>query len=230
MNKKVGSFVAVYLILFVVFNVVALVIPFKSCASRWITYAFMDIAIILSAGITWIAFSKGEDVKSKFYGFPIFKIGMIYTAVQFVVWLVITCVCFAAKVPAWVSVVVSIVILALALIGVIAADNTRDIVEEHDKKIVEQTRTIKTFSLNMTSLIAACKDENLRKAVEKLAEKVKYSDPVSSEATADIESQIQKEVDLLAEFIGADNSAAMEKVKEITLLLNERNILCKECK
>lgn len=227
MNKKVGSFIAVYAITFIIFNVIALVIPFESCASRWITFAFMDIAIILSAGITWIAFSKGEDVKSKFYGFPVFRIGIIYSIVQFILWLVVTCICFAVEVPAWVSVVVSIVILGLALIGVIAADNTRDIVEEQDRKIAIQTRAIKTFSLDVVSLIPACKDENLRKTVEKLAEKVKYSDPVSSEATADIESQIQREVDLLAGLIRTDYSAAMEKVREINNLIESRNNICK---
>lgn len=230
MNKKVGSFIAVYAIIFIIFNVVAIVIPFESCASRWITFAFMDIAIILSAGITWVAFSKGEDIKSKFYGFPVFRIGIIYSIAQFVVWLVVSCICFAVEVPAWVSVVASIVTLGLALIGVIATDNTRDIVEEQDRKIATQTRAIKTFSLDVTSLIPACKDENLRKAVEKLAEKVKYSDPVSSDATVEIESKIQKEVDLLAGLIRTDYSAAIEKVNEISLMVDNRNNICKQSK
>ena len=82
----------------------------------------------------------------------------------------------------------------------------------------------------MTSLISACKDTNLKKAVERLAEKVKYSDPVSSEATAEIEKQIQDEVSILASLIRTDYSAAMEKVDEVAAMVDERNKVCRESK
>lgn len=230
MNKKTCSFIAVYAIFFVVFNVVALVIPFESYVSRWISYAFMNIAIIASAVIAWIAFSKGEDVKSKFYGFPIFRVGMIYVAIQFAIWMVVSCLCFVVEVPAWISIVLSIVLLGFALTGVIATDTVRDFVEEQDKKIVTETRAIKTFSLDVESLIPACKDDQLKKAVEKLAEKVRYSDPISSEATEEIENKIQKEVDSLEVLVETDYSAAMEKVSMISSLIENRNINCKRSK
>lgn len=230
MNKKTVSTLAVYVIVFILFNVIALVVPFKSGASRWIEYAFTDIAIILSAVITWVAFSKGDNLKSKFYGFPVFRVGIIYVVAQFIVWLIISCVCILVAVPAWVSIVLSAIILCLALIGVIATDSVRDVVIEQEEKIAEETKTIKYFSLEVTSLISACKDTNLKKAVERLAEKVKYSDPVSSEATAEIEKQIQDEVSILASLIRTDYSAAMEKVDEVAAIVDERNRVCRESK
>lgn len=230
MNKKVGSFIAVYAIIFIIFNVVALVIPFESYASRWITFVFMDIAILLSAGITWIAFSKGEDVKSKFYGFPVFRIGIIYSTLQFVVWLIISCICFAVEVPGWISVIICTLFLGFAFVGVTAIDNVRDIAEEQDNNLLTKTKVVKDFSIDIDSLILACEDEKLKKALKKLAEEVKYSDPVSSEATAEIEAKIQKEVDLLAGLARLDYGEAMEMIENISNKLARRNSLCKEKK
>ena len=68
-NKKKKSIILVYGILFVMFNVVYFIIPFKKNNVTWIEYVFCLIAIIASLVITLYAFNNGENLKSKVYCF-----------------------------------------------------------------------------------------------------------------------------------------------------------------
>ena len=76
------------------------------------------------------------------------------------------------------------------------------------------------------SLGAGMKDK-----LEMLAEKVKYSDPVSSGVLENIENDIRAQMDKLSESIFQnDHEKITVTINTITALLDQRNLLCKNSK
>jgi hypothetical protein len=70
-------------------------------------------------------------------------------------------------------------ICAAAGIGIIAADNVHDFLEQTDQQAVATTRIMTCFSIDISDLSALCQDNKLRGLLAELATKCKYSDPVS---------------------------------------------------
>lgn len=230
MNKKSKSLIAVYAIVLVIWSVIFGIVPFPKNAPTIIAYIFSVIAVIFGLGITCYAFSKGNNIKSKIYGFPIFKVGAVYTAAQIILTLIIAVIGFFAAIPTWIVWVVSILFAGLAAIGVITADNAYDIIVTQEQEIASKTATVKYFRLSIDDILINCKDMQLKKSLEKLSEEIKYSDPVSSDELEEIENNINSEVKVLADMVSAGDAAAEEKANEILSLIRSRNNRCKALK
>lgn len=229
MNKKMTSIVLVYVILFIAFCTLFLAIPFPKSAAAWIEFAFTLIAICAGGGISWYSF-KNEGLKSKIYGFPVFRVGFVYMIVQLVVCSVIVIVGCFAVVPIWVSAAASVIILAVAGIGLIGTDNARDIITEQQAQARASVKQMKMFRLDMQYIVDICADAELKKSLEKLADDFRYSDPVSSEELSGVEENLRLQVKELSALVNSDKEAAKKKVDEISVLLADRNRRCKELK
>ena len=182
-------------IIFVVLTVIAIAVPFAKTAAFWIAYAFGVIAIGYQVYVFNISFVKGDGAKSRFYGFPIAKIGVVYLIVQLVVSLVEMCV--AAWVPAWATIIINIIPIAVAAVGCIAAETMRtEIVhqEEQVKKDISNMTALRSMS---TALVSQCSDEALKSELKKLVDEFRYSDPVTSEETKDIEKELEVQLNEL---------------------------------
>lgn len=229
MNKKMMSLVAVYTITLVAFGILYLVIPFPKTGAYWIEFVFSIIAVCAGCGIGWYSL-KNNGLKSKVYGFPILNIGIAYMAVQLIFAVVIAIVGFFAVVPLWIPIAVSVLILALSVIGFIGADNARDIIEEQESRGEIATKAMKTFRLDAQYIVDICSDTELKKPLEKLAEQFKYSDPVSSDDLSEVEEKLRQEVKTLAALVNSDTELAVKKIMEVMSLLADRNRRCKELK
>lgn len=231
MGKKEKSVIAVYVILLLIFNVVYLGIPFSKTAVSWIAYAFTLVSFIVSFLVTAYAFKGRESIKSSVYSFPIFRVGCIYAGIQ-LAFCILICLCaLFIKVPNWIPCIVSIILLGAAMIGVIAADNTRDVVEQVEEQILSDTRKITYFRLDVSSLISSCQNSEIKKELERLAEEARYSDPVSNHELAEIEEQIIEELKVLKNMLQESNIEDLKKeVQHIMNMLQDRNVRCKALK
>ena len=229
-DKKTLSFLIVFAIIFVMYNVIFFAVPFPKTGAAWVEYVFSLLAIVGGAGITYYAFGKGGELKSKVYGFPIFRMGFIYAIVQLILGLVICIIGFFADVPVWIPLVVSVLILGLSAIGVIAADNTRDVIEEQEEQVARATKPMQTFRLDMQYIADSCKDETLKKKLNSLSEKFRYSDPVSCDELKEQEERLRTEVSELEALVNTDTEKAAELAEKIELHLADRNRRCKELK
>ena len=230
-NKKNKSIIAVYSILAFIYLIAFVIIPFPKNAASWISFVFTLVSFVLSLGVSLYIFGKDDEMTSKFYGFPIFKIAYMYPLVQFVVGLIICIVAAFVAVPYWIALILSLIILGASAIGVIATDNARDIVEQTEAESERVTKATKMFNLNIASVLDLCTEPSVKKELEKLAESFRFSDPVSSDATEDIESTIMEKLENLK--IGISSSSADENIAKITELKNllaERNRICKVSK
>ena len=138
----------VYAIAAVVFVVLTLAIPFPKPAASWMMFAFTLVSFAGGCGITLFAFSKSNELKSKFYGYPVFRIGFLYTAIQLALTALVYIIGGFVNVPYWVGLTLAVLLMGLAAIGVITTDTARDFVEETEEKTVVATKTIRKFQVD----------------------------------------------------------------------------------
>lgn len=227
-NKKTNSIIAVYAIVACFYLIAFLVIPLPKIAASWVTFAFTLLSFPLSLYTVLRTLGRDGDLQSKFYGFPILKIAVLYPLVQLGVGVILCLLAAWLTVPYWVALLASLLLLGLSAIGVIAADNVRELVEEVEEKTEGEGKAVQTFSLNASSAVALCADPGAKKELEKLSEAIRFSDPVSSDATAAIEQQLQAKLDsLMAEMPSLAPEAITARTIELQNLLAERNRICK---
>ncbi len=222
-NGKRGYFVLA--ILFVVFSVISFVVPFSKKAPFWIAYVFGVIAIAYQIYVFSISFANGEDAKSKFYGFPIAKIGVTYLVLQLA--LSVAEMSLAFILPVWIPVVINIILLAFVLIGCIAADTMRDEIVRQDVQIKKDVSNMRALQSLSAALVGHCADETLKADLKKLAEDFRFSDPVSSDQTKDMERELDVMLkDLQKSLIDGDFSGVKAYCAKISNSLSERNRVC----
>ena len=104
MKKDMIRWGAALAVLLVLYILVVFLIPFVKTATFWVSFVFTLVAFGVVGAAFYIAFIKTPDAKSKFYGFPIAKIGAIYGMAQLVAGILFMA--LAAYVPAWVAVLI----------------------------------------------------------------------------------------------------------------------------
>ena len=225
MKKDTLRATIVAVIAFVIYNLIAFVIPFAHTAAFWISYGFTLAAFAVVAASIYIAFIKQPDAKSRFYGFPVARIGVIYGAAQLVVSLVVMA--LALWMPWWIPVVVYAVGLGVAVIGLVSAEAVAEEIKTQDVKLKKETSLMKGLQSKLEQMAAKTDDA----AIKALAEEFRYSDPVSNTAIADAEAELAAAVnELQAAFAGADKDAVAQLCNKTSALLSERNRLCKQNK
>lgn len=222
MKKDIIRTVAVTAILMAIYNLIAFMIPFVHTAAFWVSYGFSMAAFLVVFASVYIAFVKNSDAKSRFYGFPIARIGVIYGVVQILVSLVVMA--LAKWVSWWIPTLLYAIGLGAAVIGLVSAEAVVEEIKTQDVKLKDNTNTMRTLQSKVRQL-AANSDSA---ALKELAEEFRYSDPVSSEAIADAEADLAAAVDQLqAAFVEGDTEAVEKFCRKTNALLAERNRLCK---
>ena len=227
MNKKVKSIIAVYAILLFVYAVLFVAIPFNKNTASWLSFAFTVVAIMSSLFICGFAFFKKQTLVSKIYGFPIFKLGILYASVQFIAGIIICVISAFVPVWSWIPVVIFVLLSGIVAIGIIAADNSRDFIEETDENTKNETLFIKSLTVDAEVLISQAENDVIKAECERVFEAIRYSDPVSKEELSSCESEIEEK---FSEFTKATKENSPEEVKkladEVILFVEKINKKC----
>lgn len=226
MNKNAIRWWVVLGVVLVVYNVLAFALPFPKTAVFAVSYLFTMIAILAQIYVIRTAFYRGEGVKSKFYGFPIAKLGVIYLAVQLIAGLVFMA--LGLIVPVWLPLALYVVLLGIAAAGFVAADAARDEVVRQEVKLEKDVSRMREFQAKGRALVTLNQVPEAARPLEKLAENLRFSDPVSSEALTEIEDQLAECLAQLQEAVSAQKTEQILSVcQEAEHILAERNQLCK---
>ena len=222
MKKDTIRAVAVAVVALVIYNLISFVIPFAHTAAFWISYGFTLAAFAVVCASIYIAFIKNPDAKSRFYGFPIARIGVIYGGTQLVVSLIVMA--LAKWTPWWIPTLIYAIGMGATIIGLVSAEAVVDEIQTQDVKLKDNTTMMRTLQSKISQL--ASQTDNA--GIKALAEEFRYSDPVSNDAIADAEADLAAAVDQLqAAFVDGDNEAMAQLCRKATALLAERNRLCK---
>lgn len=228
LNKDQTRSIVTVAVIFAVYNVLAFVLPFKHTGLFWIGYSFGLVSIIVSMMILALAFGKNGTAKSSFYGFPIARIGVLYSAVQVPLSFLAMALAGIAGIPLWPFVLVFILILGAAVLGTVATDATRDEIVRQDIKLAKDVSVIRALRSLGNSLVAQCTDDEAKKELKKLSDMLNYCDPVSSDATIAAETELKAVMDEIQQAIVDDDvTSVVPLCKKAEAILAERNRLCK---
>lgn len=216
-NKNLGY--VVLGILLVLVSLIAFVVPTEKTGTFWISYVFTAIAILDQIVIWKNTFGKEDTLKSKFLGLPVVHVGIVYLVVQIVAFAVFTAV---PVLPIWSAVVACAVILGFSVIFMTAGEAGRGEIERVEAKVQKKVFFIKELQADVELLIDRETNTEIRAALQQLAEKIRFSDPMSDDTLSKIESTI---ADRVAEL--KTESDKMAIIHELDLLLAERNKKCK---
>lgn len=209
-------------VLLVLYILITFLIPFVHTATFWISFVFTLIAFAVVAASIFIAFNKNPDAKSRFYGFPIAKIGVIHGAVQLLTGILFMA--LATIVPAWLAVLVYAIALGTAVIGLISAETVVEEIHIQDTKLKKDVSLMRSLQSKVNQM--AVQSENVE--INALADEFRYSDPVSNDAIADAEADLVATVDeLQTAYVDGDSEAVTKLCRKASALLAERNRLCK---
>ena len=215
MKKNSNLGYAVLGIVFVLFNVIAFAIPTVKTGTFWVAYAFSVVAFASQIGIWKVALGKEDTLKSKFLGFPIVHIGIVYLIVQIVALAVFMAV---PILPVWSATVVCALILGVSAICIISAEVGRGEIERVEANVKQKVFYIKSLQVDVELLANSESNGATKEALQKLAEKIRFSDPMSLPHLEAIEKEIADKTNTLK--VTADKLAV---VSEIDALLSERN-------
>lgn len=222
MKKENIRWILVAAVVLVLYILVAFLIPFVHTATFWVSFVFTLIAFVVVAASFYIAFVKAPDARSKFYGFPIARIGGIYGLAQLAVGFLFMG--LGKWIPVWVAVLVYALALGAAVIGLVAADAVVEEIHVQDAKLKKNVTLMRSLQSKVNQMAVQSEDAGIKA----LADEFRYSDPVSSDPIAAAEADLAAAVDeLQAAYIDGDSEAAKQLCRKASALLAERNRLCK---
>lgn len=206
-------------ILFALVSIIAFAVPTVKTTTFWIAYVFTAAAFAAQIGIWKNALGKEGTLKSKFLGFPVVHIGIVYAIIQTVAFAMFL---FVPTLPVWSAIVVCSVIAGISAVFMISADAGRDEIERVEAKVQKKVFYIRELQADIELLADNETNADVKTALTQLAEKIRFSDPMSSEQLADLENKISAKV---LELKTAPNK--VEIITELNSLLDERNKKCK---
>ena len=227
MKKVFKSYVAIWAIMYVVFFALSFLgVVFAQSGfggAFWAGYIFITLAFIGQLVCGYITF-KPQNSDKVFYGIALFRasyVGLIATAIA-------GGICMALPfIPDWAGIVICLIIFAFNAIAVVKASLAVEAVEQVDEKIKTQTLFVKMLTADASTLNAKAKTDEAKAACKKVYEAIRYSDPMSSDALAGVESQITLKFNEFSAAVadGAENIGTL--ADELVVLIADRNNKCK---
>ena len=206
-------------ILFVLISIIAFAVPTVKTATFWIAYVFTAAAFAAQIGIWKTALGKEGTLKSKFLGFPVVHIGIVYAIIQTVAFAVFL---FVPTLPVWSAIVVCSVTAGISVVCMLSADAGRDEIERVEAKVQKKVFYIRELQADIELLADNETNADVKTALTQLAEKIRFSDPMSNEQLADLEDKISTKIEELK-----TTSSQLEIITDLNSLLDERNKKCK---
>lgn len=157
-------------VLLIVYLLISFMVPFYRGGTFWASFVFTLVSLCIAVAAAYIGFIKQSDVKSKFYCFPIVKIGAIYALVQLIAGLIFMIV--GKWVPVWISVLLYAAGLGVAVIGLISAETVTDEIREQDDKLKINIATMRALQSKVNQLPSMCEDSDTLKLLHDFSEKI----------------------------------------------------------
>ena len=228
-SKKAKMFAAILALVFLTYNLTLFVTAgFDHFASFWASYVFMLLAFAALACVGSMLGERGMMLRDWLFGFPIIKHTVAYIVVEFIA----ATIFMVADTDEWkLAFVVQFLLLAVYLVFAVSCFLAKETIQEIEKKVAVKTQTIRLLYAEMYTAAQACTDETLKPVLEKLAEELRYSDPMSNELLADLETRLGNVVGEVKKLVLSGHfDIAKQYCVTVANLIVERNQKCKALK
>lgn len=209
-------------ILFVIYNVIAFVIPTTKTSAFWICYAFTVISFAVQAYVWYATIGKKQDLKSKLLGSSVTYISTVYLAIQFVAFLIFM---FVSSAPNWCAILVCVMILGISAVCMITTNAGTEMITATENKVAVKRQFIKDLQIEVEMLAETETDSEIKLKLTELAKKIRLSDPMSDPSLADLENEMSIKVASIDH--STDKSAAIAEVERLLLKRNKKVIAFK---
>ena len=210
----------IYAILLGVFNLLVFTIFKTHTSVFWLSYAFMTLAFVVQIVSMFLSF-RTADVETAFFGIPLASFSIYYLCAALIVGTIFM---VFQNAGFTLAMVIQVLILAAFLIIAIISLLARDTVQAIGENVKKNINNHKSILVDIEMLESSCSNPELKQALAKLADTVKYSDPMSTAAIELVEQRIMRKISELR--VSMDNeqtSEALNACKDLELLYVERN-------
>lgn len=222
MKKDILRSVISLAVVLVLYLLVVFLIPFVHTPTFWISFGFTLASFAVAATAFAMGFLRSGEAKSRFYGFPVARIGLIYGAAQLVLGLVAMGLGWLC--PWWVAVLLFSLCLGAAVLGLIAAESVAEHIQYQDVQQKKDVTLLRALQSKVNLMALTCQDP----ALQWLSQEIRYADPVSSDALVEIEVDLAAAIDeLQLAVVDGEGEAIAALCNRANTLLAERNRLCK---
>ena len=225
MKKAFRTYAIAWLIILVVFNVLCFATPneaegyYKLDATFWTAYVFITLSFIVQLICAYFAF-RADSLRKLFYNIPLLRIS--YTGLSLMLIFGALFIIIPGF-PAWLVIVLSVLIMGFNAVAVIKAGAAGQVVENVDRRIEKHTSFIRELTADVQGLLERAEGKE-KEACRKVYEALRYSDPMSGEELSLVEAKIRVKLSELAEAIGKgkpEDTAAL--AEEAVSLIQDRN-------
>lgn len=233
-KSGIKYYVIWWVIVLALFNLVAFAIPVSVNENKftqpfWIGYGFITAMFVVQLLFSILFYTKNSKdelfLSVVFLNIPVFRLGYIALFTSIIIGAIIMAV---PQIPLWIDIIVLAVVVVFYAIAIITAKTAADAVYHIDKKIKEQTFFIKSLTVDADSLMTRAINDEMKAEAKRVYEAIRYSDPMSNNALAGIENQMQNEFNAFANAVQNDDIVlAKSSANELVILINDRNKKCK---
>ncbi len=190
----------------------------------WFSYGFMMVSFILQIASLFIGRFK-NGVESAFFGIPILTVSLYYFGITLVLSLAfMILVSFAVAVPFALMFVLECIVLGVYIIVFIMTIMHRDAVVEIDANIKRNVFKIRSLVTDVETMAESVTDANIKAKLNRLAEDIRYSDPMTNEFVAELDLQVRDTIAELEVLVNEQAFDAVEaKIRQAQLLMSKRN-------
>lgn len=227
-SKRVTFSIGIAITVFIVYNTALFCIAGFSnhTATFWVSYFFQIISFLAVI----LAFALLENTKLRLHDWlfrmPLIKHSMIYAVSELILSVVLM---ILSHTVSWgVALAIQIILLGIYAIFAQSCLIAKEIVTEVNHDVKVQSTYIKLLRLDAEMVVRNTEDSGVKQAFTKLAEQIRYSDPIGCDAVKDLESELSVCIkSALAAAKNNDSEQCMTHYKQAVLLLEERNEKCK---
>jgi len=222
MNKKktVGLSFAVFGIVFAIYNLIVFLFLKPETPVFWMSYGFMVLAFALQILGMYLAF-KEFSVQAIFFGIPLAQFTLYYFFAE----LFMSFVFMLFQNITWkIPLVLQVILLAVYAIVAIVSVFVRDASVAAKDKVQSSASVMRLNVVDIEMLRDVAEDPELKNQLRRLAEAVRYSDPMTNDMIADVDARIRQETMALQTYCeDKDVDAAKESCAKLQRLYVERN-------
>lgn len=210
----------------VLFSLLYFIIPFpiKDKATYIVNYFLAVIVAIILVISFFLGYGKRKDVEGLVLRLPLIKSVIIFEIINLVLCIIQLTLDCIFQLPSYISFILYLFeILIYSILYLVKKQNINHI-ETNEDVINVNTSMIKELRIRSTNMVSLCKDDISKQNISLIADKLKYSDPVSNENCKAIENEISNLLDELEQDI--KSGKVVDSIKDILVLIENRNNIC----
>ena len=234
MKKNFKYFGIVWIVTFILFNAVTFIVPAEIAGINrfekpvfWISYALICVAFLSQLVSAYVVCNKNRAEKV-FLHIPLLKIGYMAVGTSLVVGAVFMII---PVIPTWIGAIVCLLVAGVFIILAVRAIAAANIVVAVGAKVERKTEFMRTAVVDAENTMARATTPEIKAETKKVYEALRYSDYMSCAELLKIEVHIEDHIEQLKIAVtNEDLEMVQAEVKELLLLIKERNSKCKMLK